>query len=81
MLAPAHRPKWISWRSAEIRIASMKPKLKLDLSSPHPDLCRCSSKKLETSAGPDDGITAKRDRAKILGGMLHSYCRLSGRDT
>jgi hypothetical protein len=39
-----------------------------------------SGRKLETSAGPDDGITAKRDRAKILDGMSHSCCRLSGRD-
>jgi len=40
-----------------------------------------NGRKLETSAGPGDGITAKRDSAKILGGVSHSCCRLSGRDT
>ena len=31
-----------------------------------------NGRKLETSAGPGDGITAKRDSAKILGGVSHS---------
>src|SRR5215469_931973 len=29
LLAPAHRPRCISWRSDEVRVAPMKPKLKL----------------------------------------------------
>jgi hypothetical protein len=82
LLAPAHRPRCISSRSPKFA-ASMKPKLKLWLviSASRPLSVFKSGRKPETSAGPDDGITAKRDRAKILGGMSHSCCRLSGRDT
>jgi hypothetical protein len=57
------------------------------LSSPNPDLSRIQEwriqerRKLETSAGPGDGITAKRDRPKILGGVSQSWHGRSGRDT
>ena len=62
MLAPAHRRKWASWRSAEIRTASMKPQLKLGLSSPHPDLSRCS-KTAGSSKRPPARATASRPSA------------------
>jgi hypothetical protein len=83
LLTPAHRPKYISWRSGEIRVASMKPKFKLGLviSGSRPLSVFKSGGKLETSAGPGDGIMAKRDRAKIFGGVSQSCHGRSGRDT
>jgi len=51
-------PRCISWRSAEIRVASMKPKLKLELviSESRPLSVFKNGRKLETSAGLGDGI-------------------------
>jgi hypothetical protein len=74
MLAPAHRPRWISWRSAEIRAASMKPKLKLDLSSPDPDLCRCS-RAAGSSKRPPARTTASRPSA--IEQKSSAACRIS----
>jgi hypothetical protein len=84
LLAPAHRPGCISSRSPKFA-ASMKPKLKLWLviseSRPHCQSVFKNGGKLETSAGPGAGITAKGDRAKILGGVSQSCHGRSGRDT
>ena len=73
MLAPAHRPKWASWRSAEIRTASMKPQLKLGLSSPHPDLSRCS-KTAGSSKRPPARATASR--ASAIAQKSSAACRI-----
>ena len=58
----------------------MKPKLKLGLviSETRPQSVFKNRGKLDTSAGPGDGITAKRDRAKILGCMSHSCVARQG---
>jgi hypothetical protein len=60
----------------------MKPKLKLWLviSESRPQSVFKNGGKLETSAGPGDGITAKRDRAKFSGVSQSCHGR-SGRDT
>jgi hypothetical protein len=49
----------------------MKPKLKLwfVISESRPQSVFKNGGNLESPAGPRDGITAKRDRAKILGGV------------
>ena len=79
-LAPAHRPDAspgvVSNRIDETEIETPACHLRIPTS-----VVFKNGGKLETSAGPGDGITAKRDRAKILGGVSQSCHGRSGRDT
>jgi hypothetical protein len=68
LLAPAHRPRCISSRGPQFA-ASMKPKLKLCLVISESHLSRYSRTAGSSKRPPARTmvITAKRDRAKILG--------------